>query len=600
MLTFAHFSSFSRALGLRLIFILVNVLDNCPYLPQEDHMKFTPFGKSYEEENRQFERKLEKFKKKYKHMKFTVVWQCVAEKLLSQSFDFLTMERETYLAPFSRLAPRWSCFGGRTELIKTRWIKSENPKKSCFYLDCNSLHLWVAGNYDYPYGKRSVYLDSEILDNFDCDQYHGLVWKGTTSQVFGFIKVAVTVHDAHLPFLPNRIGRYGEEEVLHVLCQLCGSKKQSSVCEHSSSQSMQVLTMTLSTFNYSMRNQYIAPLRLLEVWSFDKHGKIFAKFYETISSIKNEYEETNELEKLKMLKNSINMALGHFIVREKDKETKTCKNFYELNEIFKKKKVIGINPLGDSLLDVTYELDLSNSQHNLYKSIPIGSHILGYARQYINEIMAEIKTLFPSMEVLLINSDALLICLDDTEDLSKLRISKQPGDLKHVLNCDSIESFIGFSAYGYQLCYKAKNGELVQKSRFSGFALQNILTQPIMEELDMNDFFMAAANYNEQRHVLIPQIRRKVDKCTPGITNERILLKLSNTIAQRRIMLENYDSLPFGSNRLLFTIHAPQMIDPHVFEFVDEMIVDNVMLPSLDDICILHQEDENLTFDTKS
>ena len=171
--------------------------------------------------------------------------------------------------------------------------------------------------------------------------------------------------------------------------------------------------------------------------------------------------------------------------------------------------------------------------------------ILGYARILIDMKRLEILEKMPSSRMIMLNSDAIIFAHDKSESIA-IQLSKKSGDLKNEFkDCKEILKFYALNPRCYHLTYESDLNIVKQVSRVSGFSLRNVLASPTYDNFDFDEFLKKALQ-NEDEALGIDQIRTKNDLELGLKTHAIIKFYLRNTLTQKRIVLNNFTTKPFG------------------------------------------------------
>ena len=174
----------------------------------------------------------------------------------------------------------------------------------------------------------------------------------------------------------------------------------------------------------------------------------------------------------------------------------------------------------------------------------MGAHIYGFARQLLQERLNEVKAIFPTSKLFMVNTDSCVVSIPRDKEISTLSISSEMGFWKHqIKDCHEILKFFSLSAVAYHITYVSKKGELEQMSKIAGFCLKTMLAPGI----DANDFeyLLKKAISGEKAEIKIEQFRKKSQS---GYASEetRIQFCLRSSFDDKRVNLDDFNTCPFG------------------------------------------------------
>lgn len=233
------------------------------------------------------------------------------------------------------------------------------------------------------------------------------------------------------------------------------------------------------------------------------------------------------------------------MLRPRETITTTCDSFNRLSRLLQKEDVKNLVPLSPDLIDVTFSK--KSYKPNLASNIPIAAYILGHARIHLDKKWLEIKEKYPSASQIMCQSDAIIFSTNQEDSKKKFPLSSDAGNWKSVLGEDSIiTDFFALHPAAYHINFQS-NGSTYQQTKVSGFQLQNAL---LNQKIETQDFEKLLKGNLEGHCVKVPlmQIKRSSDG-----KSEVVQKNLSGKVKFKRILFENFKSVPFGAEKNLFT-----------------------------------------------
>ena len=277
-------------------------------------------------------------------------------------------------------------------------------------------------------------------------------------------------------------------------------------------------------------------------------------------SIKDKYQEV-DASCSKLVKTALNHAYGRFSMKPFDKKTTLCHNRHELSSILLgSEDTLHILPISSDLVDVM-SLPKPTNRRRPNTCITLGAHIIGFARKLLHERMNEIKEKFTPASLFMLNTDAAVISIPKSQNISKLSFSPYMGDWKNqIKDCHEIQKFFCMSPVKYHISYITKEGQNEQITKVAGYSLnnviapgvesnnfENLLKKAIREEKkDLQEKDLQEKAIRQERGgIVIDQIRKKN---LPGfITKEtKIEFCLKSSLDKKRVNCEDFLTLPYG------------------------------------------------------
>ena len=131
-----------------------------------------------------------------------------------------------------------------------------------------------------------------------------------------------------------------------------------------------------------------------------------------------------------VFKFGLNSSFGVFSRKPDAEQTKTCTTMEEFLDILGCYDVTDIQEIDENHIDVTYDCQ-QKDYPNTYYNLPIGAQIVNSAKQYVDKMINNIMNTFNSAKLYMVNADCVAFSMSETEDVTKLNISKDLGALKH-------------------------------------------------------------------------------------------------------------------------------------------------------------------------
>lgn len=231
---------------------------------------------------------------------------------------------------------RESYCGGRTEVFKPH-LEPEENKIMGFHMDFNSLYPSQMINNDFPIGAPAYYDDNETI------QFKFEVWQRHKSGL-GFIKAKIFIPETHIPPLPIKCGK---------LVFPCGYVEG---------------TWTYHELQHAIEHYNVKVIEYLEMIHFTTTFKIFKNLIETLSKIKEQAKNDNNLALYTLSKLLMNTAYGWTaLIRERS----------ALAPIDKMEK------FKDKIISIDEELgyiEVENTVISETVQVQVASYVTSYAR----------------------------------------------------------------------------------------------------------------------------------------------------------------------------------------------------------------------------
>ena len=379
-----------------------------------------------------------------------------------------------------------------------------------------------------------------------------LILKTDKTAPEGLVKATILATQSMIPFFSIRVDKDEKgkndknAEVLMPLCFTCAIEKRQGPCFHSKIKRRLTVSCTIAFLNYALEEKKCSLDKLLELWIFEKSGMIFKSFIECIGHLKEEFDNTDK-KKSKIVKKGLNQAFGRFMMRPKDEENIICTSYLEFSRLVSQRSITGIQGISQGMIDVTVKVNPNTNTHpDLLTNVPIGAHILGYARMLLDKKWKEIKTKIPSAKPLMINSDAIAFTHDNRDSFEHLKLSREIGGLKNEIpDARYLIDFFALHPRAYQISYEKYNGTYNQLLKLSGFQMNNHLAAPVRDCLHFDEM-VSKAMQEIKDSIPVDQIRCSSDLDTGLKKHSFFKFYLKNTVSKKRALLSTMVTLPFG------------------------------------------------------
>jgi hypothetical protein len=485
------------------------------------------------------------------------------------------------------LNPRDSFFGGRTECFKLSC--NQEP---IAYEDITSLYPWVNFTKRYPVGHPKI-----ILFDFDYD----------LEKYFGIIQCKILPpRDLYIPVLPVHVGAV--KKLVFPLCRVCAETFQIQKCEHGMDERSLYGTWFIEEVKLAMTKGYRIE-KIYTIWNFEETTEdLFTGYVKTFYKKKllssklpfdrqedmevymkevfererieiqnvNEFEENPGLRQLTKL--MLNNLWGRFGMQENMSKSVFISRFEQFVKLLDDPKieVQGVRVVSDTIAQIIYR---GRTNEFLEMSIDTNVYIAlattAWARIRLYEELDRVQE-----RVLYCDTDSV-IYRKSVDPSRNLKLGNFLGDLTDELESDDwIVDFVsgGPKNYAYRTC----KGKTVVKVK--GFTLDSVNASVFSFENIKRVIMNGLMTVDDQERVVIPSCkiqklekdleRRQLEKLhlmngeiasafngLQGISvykptrilrtrDWRVLKKpeqkLYGFCFDKRIILSNYDTVPFG------------------------------------------------------
>ena len=474
------------------------------------------------------------------------------------------------------LNPRDSFFGGRTCAIKLFHEVNQNTNEKINYYDVTSLYPFVVKNKQYPVGHPERIVKNI---NMDITEYNGFI----------FCKI-LPPKNLFFPVIPVRINN----KLVFTLCYQCAYECNNNKCEHQTNERAIVGTYTTMEIKKSIEKNYVI-LEIYEIWNFpiifpskDNPG-IFTDFINDFIKIKVEAsgwpksnmtnDEKDEYIRLYKEKEGIQLdynnicnnpgmkAIGKLVVNsfwgKMGQRPCLSKTEYitEPQAFFKllKDQTVKVNDaliISDETLQVDYEKETLFIEPTAHSSIFTASYTTSHARLILYELLEKLEK-----RVLYHDTDSIIFTSVPGQYMPNL--GNYIGDLTNELSTESepnayITKFVSCGAknYGYEVFYPGSN---VRKyfCKVKGLCLNfntvNIVNFDSMKSL-IDETVQSIIDNKETKiseiHKTAINVPQKLIRVSPflELTTKHIMKKYQFVYDKRRIIPQDYSTVPFGYN----------------------------------------------------
>ena len=480
---------------------------------------------------------------------FVETWEHEWDIMIKSDFELKDFCKDSEIRP--ALKPREALYGGRTNAAKLYHLCEKDEKIK--YFDVTSLYPYVQKTQTFPLGAPKIITEVNHLDVY---------------QFFGLIHCRILPPKKLLfPVLPARIG----DKLLFALCSACATLKLKT-CDHSEKDRMLEGTWVTEEVKLAVRNGY-KVLKIFSVWHWNasekydaekKSGGFFTEYVNTFLKVKQEnsgypswcendndkdkyIEEYERNEGIRLEKDNIcyneglrsisklllNSFWGRYCLQTnkiKYSMISTLKELYDflLNDLY---EIHDVQFLNECKAQIFYsekdELHLGGKDSN----VVIGAFFTCYGRMKLYQELFKLEK-----RELYFDTDSIIFISKPNEYEPKLGdyLGKFTDELKGE---DFIEEFVsaGPKNYGYRL----NSGKTVCKIK--GFSVNFIASK----KLNFSSMREIVINQKIDELVLVEQNKFTRNKANWSIKTESVFKKYRQ-VYDKRILLENFETLPFG------------------------------------------------------
>ncbi|XP_069109808.1 uncharacterized protein [Argopecten irradians] len=513
-------------------------------------------------------------------IKYVAIWEHEFAAMLSAN-----SEVERYVANLdvqTRLQPRESFYGGRTNAIKLQYSVAEGEK--IHYADFTSLYPYVNKYAKYPVGHPEI-----ITKDFNSMEYY-----------FGIAKIKVLPpRGLYHPVLPQRI----DGKLTFSLCRTCAENSNQHKCDHDDDNRAFVGTWCTPEIMKAIERGY-KIIKIYEVYHWDEtsqydslknEGGIFGEYINMFLKIKQEASgwpswvkteddvvryiedyhrhegillKKDNIKKNKALRSLAKLLLNSFWGKFGQRLNMPQTSFFHDSETDKffqclsdpRKNVKDFHIISDDIIQLTWENGNDTVPENMQTNVFIASFTTTYARlRLYTECLEKLED-----RVLYMDTDSVIYV--QRRDDQPLPLGDLLGELTSELDEDDyIEEFV--SGGPKQYAYKTVKGK--RECKIRGFSLN--YTNKKLLNFDSLQELLVSPNSGEGRGKkrehecdvesnVQTKKKKKKEKTVPltnrrKITRHKLKRKIYNreeekhykVVYTKRVLQEGtFDTLPYG------------------------------------------------------
>ena len=460
--------------------------------------------------------------------------------------DFKKWDKENPREFVGSLNPRDAFFGGRTNVTKLKYDFKEGEKGA--YVDFVSLYPTVQYFKRYPVGHPTKITNPSLLKKFNKE------W-------FGFIRCKVEPpRGLYHPVLPVKTKCGQSEKLLFHLCKAC-SLTQQERCNHTPMERSFIGTWCTNEVLKAVEMGYIVH-SVYEVWNFEETTtEMWKDYVRKFMKIKMEsskmtfgpdctYKSVEEFKQKQfdklgiklgkiefnpgrraIAKLCLNSLWGKFGQRTNMKQTKyvtELKEYYKivLDDTLKDLDVVFLT---EEMVQMNYTLEDQFVDNHNKTNIFIAAFTTSHARIMLYDVLEKLGE-----DVLAYDTDSIMYV--NKEGTQVIKTGDSLGDLTDELEGDYID---GWSATGPK-SYSFTTFKGLEVNKVKGFTLNfensQIINHSTITQLVKGEI----SNLQTKRENAITR---------NAFTNEIVNKDQTKTFSccyNKRVVLENYDTLPYG------------------------------------------------------
>ena len=347
------------------------------------------------------------------------------------------------------------------------------------------------------------------------------------------------------PYFPHNFGSQEKPDRKYCVCFTCANNNNVKFCNHKEKYERAItVTTTVAELNYGLTKKNYKLLQVCELYSYKRGVRLFKDFVENVEEFKSTLSDPVMT---KFIKSGLNKSYGYFMLKDTEQKQKLCTTLSDFQNLLENKDVIDFDLINDKSLDVSYKDKPQSSTTNCFTNISLGAHILAYSRMAFDQKITMLKENFKSMKIYMLNIDAIAFSLSIQEETSRLKLDNEKiGAFKsEIKNLGEILSFQALSPHLFNLTYTTQSGELKNLSKVCGFSLQNSMNSELLNQ-ELFKHFLSEAMDGKQTSVSSTQVRYFSKRGTNEVQKTILDYQLRNTLFQKRIIRNDYSTLPFG------------------------------------------------------
>ena len=541
--------------------------------PQTNHPLFK---ESYQQINDNFNKKIAMLlaNNPLNIEKVTIIWECEYLKQKTTNLDLKTFLSTTFKErPLERLRPRTAIRGSLTECFALKWLKSENQNEIFYCLDINGMYSHIAMTSKFPIGPYKILLGKDVNDiAFKSGQFF---YKDIQNPMVGVMMISILPpKDLFFPFLPYKLK---DETTVFSLCLKC-AENQNQTCNHSDDERSFTSVYFISEIIFALELGYKIN-EIYECHYFEQSDFILKDFIKTLACLrfqnsdlfsdcttfkeKQSYcdylnKQTNFNEpfvlnvqdihynksKQFMYKKMMNSIFGKLEQRSDKPKTVYVTSQEEIEQYYFSDSIItSIFCLNENLCELEIKTDNEKLPPNRENNSYIGGELVALGRILIYKTIQQIDLIG---KVFYVDCDSCYFTLPITTKMP-LEISDCFGAFKNVYPGE-ILSFFCIAPKNYAITFKAENNQVKHVTKIKGLSLSSFYLENEINSATFN-FFLSKYLNDEIEKKQIAQIRCRKDKKTQKTTNKLEIVRFSNQICNRRIVVKKckyVTTVPYG------------------------------------------------------
>jgi hypothetical protein len=499
--------------------------------------------------NTRHNKRMEFIKNSCKEYNIIEFWEHEFDQLIKNDLLFRNFIKNCDIK--SRLNPRDSLFGGRTNALKLHHKCKSNEKIK--YVDFTSLYPYVQKYCKYPIGHPKI-----ITENFK-----------NINEYFGIIKCKIIPPKSlYIPVLPARING----KLIFTLCNKCAYEKINN-CDHCDEERLLDGTWVSEEIKKAIEKGYKID-KIYEIWHWDltelydsekKTGGLFTFYIDTflkgkqeasgfpdnISTEKdkenyiNDYYENEGilLDKQNIKFNSgmrsvtklmLNSFWGRYAMNSNKMQVKFISKINEWYELITddKYEIHDIDFTSEETVTVFYKIKEDFNEGSNQVNVVIASFVTAYARL---KLYSELEKI--SNRVIYFDTDSIIYISNGVDYEPKL--GDYLGELTNEIDSKNGNHIVEIICAGPKnYAYELDTG--FQKCVIKGFTL-NYISSLKLNFSSMKDMVLN----NNKDTIKVDQLKFIRDKSNWNIQTG-IIQKLYSFVYDKRIIKNNLDTMPYG------------------------------------------------------
>jgi len=556
-------------------------MEGCLINPKASPMTLHPlFKKTYQEINDEFDQKIASLflnnPNEVKSVK--IMWECnyLKERTLNNELKYF-LSNNFKERPLYRLRPRTATRSSFTECFALKWLKSQNQNETFYCIDFNAMYSYIALTSKFAIGNYQVLVGKDIQKiRFTNNQFF---YDVNANPMVGVMLVNVLPPKSLLfPFLAFRLE---DESTVFTLCSKCAESKNKNECCHSDLERSFTSVYFISELAFATTLGYKIK-EIYECHYFEKSDFILQDFVKKLSffRLKNTdlFSKYNTIEEkelyCKYLNDSLNLeepfkvSVNNVLPNENKKifyKTMMNSMFGKLQQRSDKPRTVYVNSqeelenyyfsdaiisnifcLNENLCELELKIPSEKVPPNRESNSYIGGELVSFGRILIYKTIQKINVIG---KVFYSDCDSCFFSLPETVAMP-LEISDVFGAYKNVYDGE-ILSFFCLAPKNYAISYRSKDNVIKHVSKIKGISLSSYYVDNEINNSTF-EFFMAKYLKDEIEKIDVAQIRCRKDKKAQKISRKLEIVKISNQITNRRVVVKNcmyLSTIPYGFKR---------------------------------------------------